>query len=256
MSEPSGSGFDPLGARAFAEAGKVVTTGVVNGTGAFLSRICLPVAEEFGLLLQDKVRHWRAANASNVLAKAEALVEKRPNASNLHVHPRMLGAILEEAAWADQDTMQTSWAGLLATACSEDGADQSNLIFIKLLAQLTPAEAAIITFACEHAKTQLSENGFLTVLEELRVDATDLMTLTGHADIHRLDLELDHLRELGLLANGGFGAYLGAPKDANITPSPLCLQFYARMQGFVGSAPDYYGLSPNAPLPANSLATL
>ncbi|MGF7130541.1 hypothetical protein P3T40_002016 [Paraburkholderia sp. EB58] len=255
MDESSGSGFDPLGAKAFAEASKVVTTGVVKGTGAFLSRICLPVAEEFGLLLQDKVRHWRAVNASNVLAKAEALVEKRPNASNLHVHPRMLGSILEEAAWADQDTMQTSWAGLLATACSEDGADQSNLIFIKLLAQLTPAEAAIITHSCENAKVQFSENGFLTVLEELRINATHLMALTGHADIHRLDLELDHLRELGLLSDGGFGSYIGAPKDAAITPSPLCLQFYARMQGFVGSAPDYYGVSPNASLAVSSPAT-
>lgn len=29
--------------------------GAVDGAGAFLGRICLPAAEEFGLLLRDKV---------------------------------------------------------------------------------------------------------------------------------------------------------------------------------------------------------
>ncbi len=40
----------PLG-----EAAKIVTQAAVDGAGAFLGRICLPAAEEFGLLLRDKV---------------------------------------------------------------------------------------------------------------------------------------------------------------------------------------------------------
>lgn len=68
-----------------------------------------------------------------------------------------------------------------------------------------------------------------------------------------MDLELDHLRELGLLTNRGFGVYAGAPTGANLTPSPFCLQFYARMQGFAGPAPDYYGLLPTAGKAAESV---
>jgi hypothetical protein len=35
------------------EAVKIATKGAVDGVGAFLSRICLPAAEEFGLLCRD-----------------------------------------------------------------------------------------------------------------------------------------------------------------------------------------------------------
>jgi len=38
-----------------AEAINTVTTSVVGGAEAFLGRICLPAAEEFGLLLRDRV---------------------------------------------------------------------------------------------------------------------------------------------------------------------------------------------------------
>lgn len=31
----------------------------------------MPAAEEYGLLLQDKVKHWRASNAQKVLEKTE-----------------------------------------------------------------------------------------------------------------------------------------------------------------------------------------
>ena len=46
---------DLFGLAAYGETLNTLAKGVVDGAGAFLSRICLPAAEEFGLLLRDKV---------------------------------------------------------------------------------------------------------------------------------------------------------------------------------------------------------
>jgi hypothetical protein len=72
----SSRSLDILGAKPIADAALVVTKGSVDGAGAFLSRICLPVAEEFGLLLKDKVGHWRANNAAKIANKAEILLNR------------------------------------------------------------------------------------------------------------------------------------------------------------------------------------
>lgn len=66
---------DIFGLRPFGEATKIVAKGTMEGMGAFLGRICLPAAEEFGLLLRDKVGQWRAKNAACVTAKAESMLE-------------------------------------------------------------------------------------------------------------------------------------------------------------------------------------
>lgn len=54
---------DELGLKSLGESIKIATSATVDGAAAFLSRIYLPTAEEFGLLLRDKVQAYRAANA-------------------------------------------------------------------------------------------------------------------------------------------------------------------------------------------------
>lgn len=49
MSEDNKS-LDVLGVKPIADSVNTVTKGTVDGASAFLSRICLPAAEEFGLL--------------------------------------------------------------------------------------------------------------------------------------------------------------------------------------------------------------
>ena len=52
-----------FGLAAYGEALNTLAKGAVDGASAFLSKICLPAAEEFGLLLRDKLSVWRAKNA-------------------------------------------------------------------------------------------------------------------------------------------------------------------------------------------------
>jgi len=239
MSEQNRS-LDVLGIKPIAESVNTVTKAAVDGAGAFLGRICLPAAEEFGLLLRDKVSAWRTKNAVSVTQKAQALFEKLPHPEKRHAHPRIVGAVVENSSWCDDDAIQSMWAGLLATSCTDDGVDQSNLVFINTLSQLTTSEVKILNYACEAAKKDKSAGGWINVEEELVVPLAKLMEISDQLDVHRLDLELDHLRELGLL--WPIAGFRMDSTDALLSPSAFGLQLYVRGQGFIGSPLEYFGL--------------
>ena len=229
---------DALGIGPIAEAAKRVTDGAVDAASAFLSRICLPAAEEFGLLLRDKVREWRASNAVKIATKADAKLRRLPGWEGRHAHPRLVGQILEHGSWSEADEVQEMWGGLLAASCTEDGKDDSNLMFVDFLSRLSLSQVCILDYACKSAEVQVTLAGWLTA-NFLTVDLPKLRALTGTDDTQRLDRELDHLRALGLLSeqHGGF-AMLST--NAGLTPTPLALQMYARCNGHRGSPPEFY----------------
>ncbi len=240
MSEAENKSLDVLGIKPVADAINTVTSATVDGAKAFLGRICLPAAEEFGLLLQDKVRRWRQNNAVAVVNKAQAHVANYPDYENRQAHPRIVAAVLEHASWSDDEQIQNMWAGLLATACTEEGDNQENLLFINLLSQLTPSETKILKYACETAQKTKSKGGWIGIEPKLMVPLSTIVDVAGKSDEQRLDLELDHLRELGILRiDGGFN---WDSTEANISPSLLALQLYVKGQGFLGSALEYFNL--------------
>jgi hypothetical protein len=228
--------LDVFGIKPIADSVNTVTKGSVDGASAFLSRICLPAAEEFGLLLKDQVSAWRAKNAINISNKAQALVEKQVGGLVVRAHPRMIFTTIENGSWAEEDFMQNLWAGLLASSCTPDGKDESNLIFINMLSQLTNSQAKLIKHICETVGIYKSRGGWIGA-EDLIIGSDELTRITGIEDLHQLDRELDHLRALELIV-GGFGP---ETTQANVTPHSLCLQFYVRTQGYVGSPIDYFG---------------
>ena len=232
--------LDVLGLKPVADAVSTVTTATTAGVSAFLSRICLPAAEEFGLLLRDKVSTWRANNAVAIAEKAEALFEALPNAGGRHAHPRIVGAVLDHGSWADEDDVRGMWAGLLASACTESGRSQENLIYVNLLAQLTTSQARILGFACAEATKIKSETGLLTA-QMFTPTIEKITAVCGTTDIHALDLELDHLREIGLLdSRSGLSPQTSTP--SRVTPSAIALQLYVRCQGYIGSPTEYFKL--------------
>ncbi len=224
-----------------AESVQKVTNATVDGAAAILSRICLPAAEEFGLLLRDRLRYWRALNIAKLTVKAEQKLKALNVPDESHAHPRVVSKIVEEGSWTDDEGIQEMWAGLLASSCSPEGQDDSNLIFIQLLSSLSRIQARLLNYACEKAEKKLGANGLL-LAGDLTVNLEQLRSITGESDIHRLDREMDHLRSLELI-RGGFKAHL-ASTDADITPSTLALHMYARCKGFRGSPTDFFGLKP------------
>jgi hypothetical protein len=233
--------LDPLGAKALAEAAKIVTEKTTTGIGAFLGKICMPAAEEFGLLLQDKVKSWRAANASAVLEKAKARLEQEGRTDDIHVHPRIAGKIIDKSSWADDGNLQHMWAGLFASSCASDGMDDSNLIFVTLLDQLTASEAKLVEHLCRGARICTSAHRLVLAEAQVFIPLDGLRKVTGIDSASELDIAIDHLREVGLLQpTSGFNLGSGAAPVATMVPSALCLNLFARAQGFTGDPYDFY----------------
>ncbi len=231
---------DMLGIAAYGEALNTLAKGAVDGSGAFLSRICLPAAEEFGLLLKDKISVWRANNAVDIALKAEKLLAASQR-DNVHAHPKLVMKVLSEGSWADDDNVRSFWAGLLASSCTEDGQDESNIIFLNLLTQITTLQARIIEYSCANATISLGEHGLIQgELDDTSLE--DVFKIAGCEDIHRVDRELDHLRSLELIGGdyiGGGGIDMNTG-SVNIAPTALALHFYARCKGSVESVEEFY----------------
>ncbi len=234
---------DLLGIKPVADSIKIVTQGMIDGASAFLGRICLPAAQEFGLLLRDRVSNWRELNKVKILQKAEEKLNIQSSTEGKHAHPRLIAAILNDGSWEAKEEVQDMWAGLLASACTSNGDDESNLIFISILAQLTSLQAHVVNYACENATKILSAAGWITTASEVRVSLEQLQALTSCADFHRLDRELDQLRNLGLIGYGAIGGGFSSDStDADITPTSLALQMYVRCKGSNGDPSTYFGL--------------
>ena len=241
MENGENKSLDILGVKTVADSIKIGTQAAVDGASAFLGRICLPAAEEFGLLLQDKVRNWRQNNTVKMLQEAEAKFNKFNGDIEKHAHPRLVSQIIGHASWVDEDLVQGMWAGLLASSCTEDGQDESNLIFTSILGQITSLQARVINYSCENPKIHITPAGWISAEEMLSVELKVIEEITECSDFHRLDRELDHLRSLELI-QGGFDTH---STNADITPSALALQLYVRSQGYIGSPIDYFGLTLN-----------
>jgi hypothetical protein len=209
------------------------------GLEAVLGRVCLPAAEELGLHFRGKVSRWRAQNVEATLIKATPLLEAAAQAGRI-APPRLVVRALNDASWADTGEVQELWAGLLASSCSNDGGDESNWIFICLLEQLTSLQVLVVKHACENAEVSMA-NGLFRA-QGLFKTATARSGLTRCQDVHRIDRELDHLRELGLITSGfnGFGPDL----VAEIQPTALALHLYVRAQGSLETPIDYFRIKP------------
>ena len=239
MTESESRSLDVLGIKPVAEAISHATRASIDGASAFLGRICLPAAEEFGLLLQDEVRAWRAKNAFAVVTEAQERFLKYQTNPLAHAHPRLVAAVLDHGSWSDDAALQQMWGGLLASSCSQDGGDDSNLIFINLMSQLTSLQVRVLAYGCEKAEKHVSPTGLIMPKSELMVDIPTLKSIAITDDVHRLDRELDHLRELGLI-NVGFQPNL---PTVDVSPSALGLNLFVRCQGYTGSAVDFFGLT-------------
>jgi len=235
----SDKSLDVLGVKPIAKSVEIVTEGSVKGAGAFLSRVCLPAAEEFGLLLQDKVRSWRAKNFQSIGNKAEYKYNKLPKELQNHTHPKIVAKIIESGSWEDNDEVQDLWVGLLSSACALGEGNQTNIIYIDILSRLTSSQAVLFEWICENSDKYAGAHG-LTCAHGKTYEIPDLLAASSHTAISDLDLEVDHLREVGII-EGGIQIIEGT---CEIAPTSLGLNFYVRCQGFIGTPAQYFGIEP------------
>lgn len=218
---------DILGIHPVSEAVNLTVKKSLGGAEAFLQKVCSPALEELGLFFRDGVRVWRVRNAIRIIEKAEGKMALNGETCEIQAHPKVILAIIEQGSLNDDEELQDLWSGLFASSCAGGKNDDQNLIFIDLLKKLTALEAKILKFACEKASKYTHGNGLLQA-GEVSLDGAALMELTNVNDMQRLDRELDHMRNLGLIS-GGF--HVGATLVADVTPTPLSLHLYARVSG-------------------------
>ncbi len=242
---------DVLGIKPVGEAALVITKAAVDAAGAFLSKLCMPAAEEMGLLLRDEVARWRTARLVEVAQKAQArMCELGIDAEQVKVLPRLGITVIDQGSWTDDDALQDMWAGLLVSSATPDGRDESNLVFTDLLSRMTAGQARLISFACGNVEKKRTKSGLLLPTSTIYIPINGAMKVAQISDLQQLDRELDHLRALGLIIHGIVGSEVAsaeAPPPVDLTPTALALQMYARCQG-ARDPLAFYGVKDAAPV--------
>ena len=233
-------GLDLFGIKPIASAIDSTVKKSLEGIEGFLSLTCKPALGEIGQMAQDTVRYWRLNNTLKMLEKAKGKLDFQNDRFELKSHPRIGLSIIENSSLIDNEFVLELWSGLFASSCTLDGQDDENLLFVDILKSLTTAQAKIIQYAVENSRKVLYPNGLVTADAKLKVHAEDLKRITGVDNIHRIDRELDSLRNMGLIPSllGGFDVS-GPELVANICPTYLALSLYIRCQGS-SLDPDIY----------------
>lgn len=236
MSEYKSRSLKFFGVKPVADIIPQVTKNTVDEAVAFLAHICPSAAEELGLLLQDEVKARRAMNAVRVVVVAKALFDQYSPNQDVHAHPGLVAAIIEHGSCSDDETLQKLWGGLLASSCSSNGRDESNLIFVNLLSQLDGLQFRALVYGCDKSEKAVTTDGHIAPSKQLYVDILTLKSITESDDLRRIDRELNHLRDLELLSSAV------DPRVAriDITPTALALNFYVRCHGYSGSAVKFF----------------
>ncbi|MFI7801475.1 hypothetical protein PSFL_25740 [Pseudomonas sp. DD1] len=135
---------DIFGTKPIAKAVEKITEKSVDGLGAFFGAICMPAAEELGLLLKDKIAVFRTQNLEAIAEKTREKMERAKITSSGDTNPMLVRQVIEDASWTDDPRIQSMWAGLLAIASGTPSAADDSIIYTETLKRLTPFQARII----------------------------------------------------------------------------------------------------------------
>jgi hypothetical protein len=175
-----------------------------------------------------------------------------PDAEGARILPRLLVRILEDGSWATDESIQHMWSGLLATACTRDGNDdiaEPQEPFADVFSQLAATHVHVMAAGCNRAVKTTAQDGSLYALP-LVCTREDIVKTTGWHDLVRIERDLGHMIELGLVEKSVKSANFLTLDEANITPTPFALKLYARCNGHRGAAQDFYGVGSTAGIPA------
>jgi hypothetical protein len=148
----------------------------------------------------------------------------------MHVDPAVVMRILDDGSWAETDWIRHWWAGLLATSCSVGEASRSGLKFITLLSQITTIQARIFSASCSLAAESGGEHS-RTPLPPLTRSAKELSKITNTHDRVRIERDIVHLADLGLIECSTKWRFFSLLDQAVITPTSLAFELYARCHG-------------------------
>lgn len=240
-------GEDLLGIGPWGHAINTISSKALDGISKVFSLLCEPILGELAQMGKDKVRIWRLKNVLNTLEKAKDKFEYVNGELDLKVNPKVALAIMENAANEDKDDLQEMWAELLLSSISLEGKDDSNVIYVNTLKQLSSIEVNILKYACQNSRRNQGVAGTLRVYSS--ITEGDLISLTGISDPNQQAAIFNHLFSLQLFKNlDGFSDFNlshyfldngDATFGTSLYPTLLALNLYFRCTGYKGSINDF-----------------
>ena len=228
---------DLMSIQPYSDAVKIVTQAAVDKVHAFLERLCYPASKELGLDLKDLVKEWRISFARSIVEKGKKKLEARVGDAEVHAHPRMISDIIEKGSRVDDPELQEMWAGLLASSCTEDGKDQSNLVYANILGQMTATQSRILDYICREVQIGYHLPSKSVEAKLLIVPTTKIVEVAQIADLIKIYVELYHMDTLGLITGGFFAA---SRHQIEVRPTSFAMSLFVRCQGSRQTPYDFF----------------
>ena len=191
-------------------------------------RICAPALDHVRMMLHKEFSNVRVANAIKIILKAETLLAQEGASEQLIAHPETFVRILELGSWVDTDWIEDLWAGLLATSCTLDGQDCSNLPFVAMLSQFAPIHLRVLGLASAKARHEGIGLGLTT---SDYVTAGELAKALDVSNLTKILRTIAELAEYGLLGKAIRSPSSPHDASAKTAVTQLGLEMFARCHG-------------------------
>lgn len=114
----------------------ILATGATTASVWAGRKLLGPLFDEMAQDLRQRYAERRARNVLNIVdsaARRSGQALKEPGT----VPPRMLGLLLDEGSWCEDEVMAEYWAGIFSAARTPDGRDDRGVTWTKLVARLS-----------------------------------------------------------------------------------------------------------------------
>jgi hypothetical protein len=208
---------------------------------SFFRRICPSATHALKLLFREGLSNLRIASAVAIAHRAEIMLAAEPELDRLRAPEIVVMRVVQEGSWAEDKITQQLWAGILVTACNLLGDDESNLPYIDLVAEMATIDAHLFNEACTKSQKIFAPSGAVSAVPLIR-SAQQLIEIAGAHDLMKIDRNIFQLSLLGLFEPRIKPKYFSFEQDANLTPTALGLELFARCHGHRGAPHEYYSM--------------
>jgi hypothetical protein len=196
---------------------------------AFLMRIA-PASEAQILPFFAGVSGEQAERIIDILIQAEELLVSHNAETKSAVSLSLLLRILDYGSKAPKETMQQSWAGLLASSCIDPSQNEAMGRLAILLSRLELEHLSILTAACTRAMRTGWQAGFVFPAP-LDCPLDEVRNISGIRSPVAVERNLNHLYQLGLMGKTVRPFGCAQLDQVNMTPTALGLNLYAASCG-------------------------
>jgi len=232
---------------------------VVDGVASFFGAMCMPAAEELGMLVREQVKFYRVKNLLKIKQKTEDLLNGEVT-SKSSISPKFLKAVIEDASWEEDNGVQSLWAGLVAGEIKHGSQSDEAIIYTELLKSMSSYEARLLKliysddriadliYNRSHSKREFEtvrpiNIPLVNILSSSPIPLDYVIQNHSHEDIindkkhHLLAFgfvkpQLHSLVHKGLLESWGASSDITLENNIHFTPSSLGLDLYMRCTGY------------------------